>query len=136
MNCPHCQKELPVNYDAAWCPFCGRDLTLPKADSPQETLPPFKIKWWLFLAAMFAPLLLTILAVLLGAKRDNVSPMIALIGGGIAGIVCGVMLGLQGGDTTTSRVFISILMALVMAVVCIGLSCFGCMTAGFQLHFG
>jgi hypothetical protein len=85
---------------------------------------------------MFAPLLLTILAVLLGAKRDNVSPMIALIGGGIAGIVCGVMLGLQGGDTTTSRVFISILMALVMAVVCIGLSCFGCMTAGFQLHFG
>ena len=24
--CPHCQKELPANYAAGWCPFCGRDL--------------------------------------------------------------------------------------------------------------
>jgi hypothetical protein len=136
MNCPHCKKELPQADLLEWCPFCGRDLTSPEVDSPQETLPPFKIKWWLFLVVMFSPVLLTILAVLAGANHGNFSPIVAFFGGGAAGIACGVMLGLQGGRTIAARVLLSVLMALVMAVVCIGLSCFGCTTAGFQLHFG
>jgi hypothetical protein len=27
MNCPHCQKILPDDYPAEFCPFCGKDLS-------------------------------------------------------------------------------------------------------------
>ncbi len=135
MNCPHCQKELPVNYAAAWCPFCGRDLPASGVDSVQHLSPPVKTNWVLFFSVLLAPVLLTILVVLLGAKKGNASPGIAFFGGGVAGIVCGVMLGRQLGKTKPLRIILGILFAFIMIVVCIGMSCFGCLASGFQLHF-
>ncbi len=39
ITCPHCQKELPVNYSAAYCPFCGEMLPDEKIPaSPVQTL--------------------------------------------------------------------------------------------------
>jgi hypothetical protein len=60
MNCPHCQKELPENYPADHCLFCGQNLT-PTVD-PEKTadaLPRNSSKLWLFFWLSFigAPVL-------------------------------------------------------------------------------
>ena len=135
MNCLHCQKTLPGNYASNWCPFCGHDLPLSEADSVQPQSPPVKINWLIFFSVLLAPVVLTILAVLLGVKNGNVSPGIAFFGGGVAGIVCGAMLGRQLGKTTSMRIILSILFAFIMVLVCIGMSCFGCLASGFRLNF-
>jgi len=135
MNCLHCQKELPANYVEAWCPFCGRDLSASGTDSVPHPLPPVKTNWLIFFSVLLAPVVLTILAVLLGAKAGNASPGIAFFGSGVAGIVCGVMLGRQLGRTAPLRIIFGILFALILFVVCIGMSCFGCLASGFQLRF-
>lgn len=56
MNCPHCQKELPGNYAAAWCPFCGRDLEPGQANIQLQ--PAFEsnyVRWPKFFIVLFAP---------------------------------------------------------------------------------
>lgn len=136
MNCPHCQKELPEGQPLEWCPFCGRDLAPSEADASQHLLPPVKTNWWAFFFALIAPVLLSIFAVLLGANSGNTSPMIAFFGGGAAGVVCGVLLGRQLGRTVVTRFLLGVLFTLIMMVVCIGMSCFGCLASGFQLRFG
>lgn len=135
MNCPHCQNELPERDAAAWCPFCGRDMPPSETDLVQPQLPPVKTNWLIFFFVLLAPVVFTILAVLLGANSGNASPGIAFFGGGTAGIVCGVMLGRQLGKTGPTRVILGILFAFIMMVVCIGMSCFGCLASGFQLNF-
>ncbi len=133
--CPHCQKELPANYGAEWCPICGRDLPPSETDSVQHQLPPVKTNWLVFFSVLLAPIVLTILAVFLGAKNGNAAPAITFFGGGTAGIVCGVMLGRQLGKTGPTRVILGVLFVFIMVVVCIGMSSFGCMASGFQLNF-
>jgi hypothetical protein len=134
MNCLHCQKELPANYAAEWCPFCGRDFPPSETDSVQHQLPPVKTNWLVFFFVLLAPVLLTVLAVLFGAKNGNAAPAITFFSGGAAGIVCGVMLGRQLGKTRPTRVILCVLFAFIMTVVCIGMSSFGCMASGFQLN--
>ena len=87
-----------------------------------------------FSIALLAPALLTALAVSLGAKDGDTAPNIAMFGGTAGGIVCGIILGRSVGKTTPIRVLSSIIFVPIMSVVCIGLSCFGCMVSGFQLN--
>jgi len=135
MNCPRCQKQLPDNYAADWCPFCGSDLPPSEPDSAQPQLPSVKTRWPIFFGVLLAPVVLTIFAVLLGTKDGDAPPAVASFAGGAAGIVCGVILGRRLGKTTPMRIFLGVLFAVIMMVVCIGMSCFGCLTSGYRLNF-
>jgi hypothetical protein len=142
--CPQCQKELPDNYEGRNCPHCG--AALPATIAPPAVIQPslpepeaaaFKMNWWIFFAVFLAPPLLTSIAAFLGRLNSNeeVSPMIAVFGGAASGIACGVMLALRLGRTSTARVLLSLLFSAMLAVVCITLSCFGCLAVGYRLNF-
>jgi hypothetical protein len=136
MNCPHCQKPLPADWVSEWCPMCGRDLSPTDAVPPQNKPPAVRVNWLVFFSILLAPALLSVLVVLLGARQGNLAPWIAFFGGILAGIVCGAMLGFSLGRTRAARILLGLLLSIVMVVVCVGMSCFGCMAGGFQLHFG
>ena len=89
----------------------------------------------MFFLVLLAPMLLTIVIVLLGASEGDTVPTVAVFGGGISGIVCGAMLGRRFGRTTGLKVVLGIVFALVFSVVCIGMSCFGCLAGGYNLEF-
>jgi hypothetical protein len=140
MNCPHCQQELPENYGAAWCPFCGKNW-LPEA-KPFQKLPPVKFRWRLFLCVLLSPALLTLLSaatmrfvISSHPTGEGVSPTIALAGGTIGGVICGVMLG-WNSRTLSARIALSVLMSAIMIIVCIMLCCFGCGIGGYQMRIG
>jgi hypothetical protein len=140
MNCPHCQKELPDNYRARWCTFCGKDLpasgTYITEQTSAATLPPFKINWLIFFGALLVPPLLTMLtASTVGGRNEQVSPTIAFCGGGVGGIICGVLLGLRIGRTVPARFALGILLSFVMAIVCVMLCLLGCTIGGYQMRF-
>jgi hypothetical protein len=63
MNCPHCQTELPENYDGASCPSCGRALlTQLESKSPNATRQDNLVYWVIFWAAFFGAPILCLLA--------------------------------------------------------------------------
>jgi hypothetical protein len=139
MNCPHCQKELPENYLAMWCPFCGKNL-LPEVE-PSRELPPIKFNWRLFSVALLSPALLTLVSaaaarflILSQPRNESVSPWVGLIGGAIGGVMCGVMLGFQASRNLSIRIMLSILMSVIMMAVCILLCFFGCSVGGYQMR--
>jgi len=134
MNCPRCQKTLPENVAADWCPFCGRVLPPLEPDSIRPQLPLVKTRWPIFFCVLLAPVVLTIFAVLLGTKDSDTPSAVTLFAGGVAGVVCGVILGRRLGKTTPMRIILSVLFAVIMIVVCIGMSCFGFLASGFRLN--
>src|SRR5689334_17705579 len=114
MNCPHCQKPLPENYSASFCPHCGGAVEYPQSPVPvAPLLPPVKINWFLFFAVFLAPPLLTLLSAIVnkGHSNEGVSPPTAILGGAAAGITCGVLLALRLGRTKPTRVALGILFA-------------------------
>jgi len=139
MNCPHCQKELPENYGARWCPFCGKDLpasaTYAVEAPPSASLKPVKINWLIFISALLIPPMLTMLSALLtGSRNDPVSPVVGLCGGVAAGIYCGVVLGLRFGETSLGRIVCGVLLSMPMVIVCVMLCFFGCTIGGYQIR--
>src|SRR5690242_13965829 len=130
MNCPHCQKPLPQNYTASFCPHCGGAIEYPHIPVPASPpLPPVKVNWFLFFAVLLAPPLLTLITAFVSREQrgQSVSPVIALFGGAIAGIVCGIMLARRVGRTGSARILLGFLFSGIFAVVCITLSLFGCL---------
>jgi len=92
-----------------------------------------RLNWRLFFAAALAPVVLTILTVLLTPKENEAATVVALVGGGIAGIMCGAMLGRRLGKTSAQTLVRGVLFSMVMGVACIGMCCFGCLASGYQL---
>jgi hypothetical protein len=135
MNCPHCQKELPPNYDAAWCPVCGKDLQ--PAPQPVGPLPPVKLNTLIFFSVFLAPLLLTILAVILGSNDSHsaVSGTIAFFGGCAAGVYCGITLARAMTTTIGNRVALCVAFSIVLSVAIVTMDCVGCMASGYNLNF-
>lgn len=139
MNCPHCEKPLPENYSASYCPYCGKEIqpqaTLPGTPPPRPPTP-VGINWMVFLGIILAAPLLTLLSAFLGRGHsgESVSPVIGFFGGIAGGITGGIMLALRIGKTAGARVALGILFACVLAVVCITLSLFGCMAGGYQMN--
>jgi hypothetical protein len=132
MNCPHCQKELPENYSAMWCPFCGLDLSPVK---PLQEASPFKIYWPFFFVALLLPPFLTLVSALcFRSSNEGVSPMVGMIGGAIGGIICGAMIGCQGSTKLPIRIVLGVVMSAVMIFVCILLCFFGCTAGGYQFR--
>ena len=97
---------------------------------------PRKINWVVFLIVLLAPVIASCVAGALDSRNGDFAPVIALFGGGIAGIICGVMLGRRIGKNAGTRIMLGILFAILLTVVCIGMSCFGCMAGGYQMRFG
>jgi hypothetical protein len=141
MNCPHCQKELPEDYSAMWCPFCAKYLT-PKAEPPPP-LPSAKLNWRIFLCALLGPALLTLISAATmrflispGSMNEAVTPYVVFICGPIGGVICGVMLGFQGGRNLPVRIILSLVMVTIMIPVCVVLCFFGCGIGGYQMRIG
>jgi CDP-diglyceride synthetase len=107
--------------------------TSAEASKTTPALP--SINWVVFLVVLLTPALLTILVVLSGGRDSGAAPAIAFLGGGIAGIICGAMLGRRLGRTTPLKIVLGLVFAMVLSVVCIGMSCFGCLASGFHLDF-
>jgi hypothetical protein len=128
MTCPRCQKELPEDQKGKRCPFCGSSGIL--------------FHGFIFLCALLLPPLLTLLsAATLRLKlphpvNENVSPVIGLIGGGVGGIVCGVLLACRATKSIPLRLALSIVLSGLMIVVCVMLCLFGCSVGGYRMRFG
>jgi hypothetical protein len=136
MNCPHCQKTLPENYSASYCPHCGKAVrpAVPVAGDPPLT--PIKIHWLIFFVALLGPSVLTMLVAFLTREHSGGDAPVAtaFIVGGLGGIASGVMLALRLGSTIGLRILLGLVFSGVLAVVCITLSCVGCLTGGYQLN--
>ena len=129
MKCPHCQKELPENYGAAWCPFCGQNFSA----HANSSLPPARLNWWVFFAILLAPGLLALLGALL--KVEALSVASPLFGGPIAGIICGILLARRIGRTLQARIGLGFLFVALLGFLSFALGFTGCMAGGFQMNF-
>jgi hypothetical protein len=88
MNCPHCQEELPADYPAGWCPFCGKDLFVAGTD-----LPAFESRWvsWpKFFIILFAPAIGCFLA--LTIDIGGLAVLLGLFGSLVSGLICARMI--------------------------------------------
>ena len=137
MNCPHCQRELPENYGAAYCPFCGQNLPPENqiAESSAKKLAPIRFHVMIFFLLLLLPPIVTMISAwLVQSQNEPYSLCIGFFGGGAAGIACGIMLGLRLGRTVPARILLSLFFAAIMAVVCIMLCFFGCNLGGYQFR--
>jgi hypothetical protein len=132
MNCPHCQKELPGNYGAAWCPLCGKDLS-PAPVSLNANVPPRKFNWPFFTVILCAPAVADfVLVTFISNPMDIFGTMMLISFGGsvISGVGCGIILA-RWKDAAGLQ-FISQAMAysFLMAFASFGLCCVGCTVTG------
>jgi len=102
------------------------------------TIPPpipakAKMHWGLFLVALFLPTIITVLSARL--KAQDIASGAAVIGGGISGIVCGILLALRVGKTPEARVGLGIGFALVLTIACVTMNCAGCLASGYKMDF-
>jgi hypothetical protein len=115
------------------CPMNPADLPSPEIPETPHTGKP-RFKWWRFVTVLLSPVLLTALSVWLFTDEGDTAPSIAMLGGGLAGIISGTTLGRHLGKTPPVRLGLSILFALILGVVCITMSCVGCLASGYQLN--
>jgi amino acid transporter len=142
MTCPHCQKEMPENHGAAYCPLCGKGLP-PESPPSGEVVLEKKFPWRWFLFALLVPPLSTLISAatmryvfLPAATNEGVSPMVGLWGGIVGGVACGVILGAFSGKSLAQQILVSLVGMVMMIVVCVMLCFFGCSMGGYQLRFG
>jgi hypothetical protein len=131
MNCPVCTKELPVNFAGATCPFCNAALP-PAVPGLEAAIPKPRVKWFRFFAILVAPLVLTIGVVQL-SKGGDAATVVAVLGGMGSGMTCGSLIGLRLGQNPSTKLALSIVFAIIMTVVSIGMNCFGCLAGGYKL---
>jgi hypothetical protein len=128
MNCPHCQRELPENHGAAWCPYCGKDL----ADafvSSSGNIPKRRFPWLVFAIVMSAPAMADFILVnFISDSLDTLGTMmlISFVGSTISGIACGIILARWKGASGFRLFSQAIGFAFLMAIVSFGLCCLGC----------
>ncbi|MEO6034328.1 MAG: hypothetical protein ABIQ35_03650, partial [Verrucomicrobiota bacterium] len=133
MICPHCQNTVPEGFSGAHCPFCEKDLTAQRSSSIDGPMAKqHKFRWPYFFAVMLAPVLLTSLSALL-SKDGSFAVGIAILGGSVSGIVGGAMLGREFGKTRALKITLSIVFAIIMIVVGVGMNCFGCLVSGYKI---
>jgi drug/metabolite transporter (DMT)-like permease len=117
--------SLPLNMDT-------NPATTPSPE-PAPQIPRAKINWLIFFAAMFVPTVITILSVQTGSK--DTPPIVALLGSGVSGIICGAMLGRRFGRTPETKIALGVVFILVMGAACIAMNCFGCLAGGYKMDF-
>lgn len=108
---------------------------LQPASDTAPSQPARRLNWLLFALALFTPTVLTILLTMAGGQKGGAAVGMALVGGGISGVVCGGMLGWRLGSTPQRRITLGILLACVLVVACVGMNCMGCLASGYRLDF-
>ncbi len=131
-----------MNANQIKCPGCGQDVefvsTRDGLKCPQCGCPPpalessTKINWLIFFAVLLAPAVVALLGAM--GKIEPLAVGSPLVGGGLAGIICGIMLGRRVGRTSAARVLLGILFVGVFGCVSFILSFFGCLMGGFQMN--
>ena len=94
---------------------------------------PRKTNWLLFFGLLLAPAVLALLAA--KSKVDGLAIACPLVGGGIAGIVCGTMLARQVGRTHRNMILSGVLFAFLLGSLSFCLGFAGCMIGGFKMDF-
>ena len=82
----------------------------------------------LFFTILLAPGLLTLLSA--QTKAESFTQFFPLIGGGIAGIFCGVVLAFRSASSIAGRIICSILFIPLLALVSLGMGVLGCSLGG------
>jgi UDP-N-acetylmuramyl pentapeptide phosphotransferase/UDP-N-acetylglucosamine-1-phosphate transferase len=124
MNCRSCQKELPENYDVAWCPVCGKDL-VPRETRPDELLsPPTKINWRIFYAVLLAPAVICFASKTAGL--DGLAAFTACFGFVLSGIYCGAVLMHRKQLKGFSQIIVGLCLIAVMSFLSLCLCWAGC----------
>jgi hypothetical protein len=137
MNCPHCQKELPINYSDAYCPFCGEGIAAKSGEvASSQNTPRKRFFWgWLFLI-LAIPAIVDFLLLTIFSNFDeavNLMAMATFGGSPVAGIVSAILLVRWQGDGSQSPgVLKGILFSILFSVISFGLCFAGC-AAGFSL---
>ena len=126
VTCPGCGQEVVFvqTGNSANCPHCG--------GPPPALESSTKINWLIFFAVLLAPAVVALLGAM--GKVEPLAVGSPLVGGGLAGIVCGIMLGRRVGRTSAARVLLGILFVGVFGCVSFILSFFGCLLGGFQMN--
>lgn len=92
------------------------------------------MNWVVFFAVLLAPPVLTSLVVLCGGTHGKDSGVgMALVGGTAGGIICGGLLSRRIGKTAPAKFILGVVFAAALSVLCIGMSCFGCLASGYRL---
>ena len=99
---------------------------------PTAPLKPVRINWIIFFLALFAPALFAVLGAKI--KSDGLVMGSTLFGSLVAGLVCGVWMGLGFGRTPVWRLALGVVFTFVFGVVSLVLACFGCSLGGFNLN--
>jgi len=99
---------------------------------PEPAPPTARLNWIVFLALLLGPAALTSLAAFTDNKSEA-APAFALIGGAVAGVGCGILLGRRLGRGTAARVMLSLVFSAICAIACITIAMFGCLASGYQL---
>jgi hypothetical protein len=135
MICPHCRSELPETSGTGCCPVCGKDLPGAITIGPATGLKPYKINAFKFFLALLGPTVLTLLSALVFTGPNAPIPVfVGLVGGGLGGMICGIMLGCRSSDLLGGRIFSSLIFSAMFAVVGIVLCTFGCGFGGYQYN--
>ncbi len=129
IKCPGCGQEVefvynPEGQDA--CPHCG--------SPPPAAAPSPKFNWLLFLGVLLAPAMFALGGAI--GKIEGLAAGSPLVGGVIAGLLCGIYLAQRVGRTRASRLWLGFLFVSVFGCVSIILSFFGCLLGGFQMRMG
>jgi hypothetical protein len=137
MNCPHCQKELPQNYSAAFCPFCGEAIEA-KGEAPASSENPprkrFFWGWWFLVVAI--PAIVNFLLTAIFSNSDQAANLMVLAtfgGSPVAGLVSAIlMVRWERNDYGSASITKVILVSILFSVISFGLCFVGC-AAGFSL---
>jgi hypothetical protein len=128
MNCTHCQQELPPEYSAPLCPYCGKNLSGPVDDSSKKQASR-KFRWfpfWLVLCIPAVTIWVTPLMSFSGMNGLGVVLIIGVYGSAASGVGGGILLARWKGGTVANQIFTGILFSALCAVVSFTICCASC----------
>jgi len=106
IKCPGCGREVEFvpnleGQDA--CPHCG--------SSPAATRST-KFNWLIFLGVLLAPAMFALWGSL--GKIEGLAVGSPLVGGGLAGLLCGIYLGRRVGRTSAARLWLGFSLSILI----------------------
>src|SRR5262245_58236160 len=98
---------------------------------PTEPAPRPRVNILLLLGLLIGPAVLALLRGL--TKVDLIAVASPLVGAGIGGPVCGVMIGRRFGRTMLPKIALGICCTMLFGCLSLGIGFFGCALGGFKL---